>query len=419
MTRLQDVRLYSVGEKLDLESSVDFRVVLDNLRRRWWVIAVSVVVVCGIVFVQETRLQMNPSGQVLVERTYETRSKSQVLGLVRIDTASITPSPNLASQLAILNSDMTRTRLQKQLKTTSVVEVSRSEPRFTITDGVDEENNAVSFLTSGIPSTSFRCVGESKQSCSVLIDAYVDLTVDLQEAAISEGLRNGVILIDELVQSLKSRLTAEGIDRGLDESLRTEIAGLTTKRDALSTLLSAPLSNFVLISEDSRILGKSVSSMTPSTYGFALIVGLVAGLLVVIQLATMDRTIRHSWQVRRTAPELALIGSPVPRDNRTQATALAAAIDRASLNGFTHLLIAPLDPSLGSFVELSLSKSQSMLDVTIVDKETVTVEQLVKSAKQITVIVVKIGQTKCDELVEVIGLATSGGSYLGGVVLVA
>ena len=169
--------------------SVDLRSALDGIVRRWWVVLLSVVIAMGIVFAQDSGLRTEPAGNVIVERTYEAVVETDALDIVKIDPSSIVPVPSFDNQVAILTSSETLDQLREQTDSDAEVSVTRSEPKFTIVETIDDLNNRVSFLSTGTPAYTFRCIGKAEDSCNDLIDAYVSKTVELRKESVLGGLR--------------------------------------------------------------------------------------------------------------------------------------------------------------------------------------------------------------------------------------
>jgi hypothetical protein len=65
--------------------SVDLRSALDGVARRWWLVALSVLVAVGIVFAQDSGLRSEPNGKVVVDRTYEAVIETDELAIVKVD----------------------------------------------------------------------------------------------------------------------------------------------------------------------------------------------------------------------------------------------------------------------------------------------------------------------------------------------
>ena len=399
--------------------SVDLRSALDGVARRWWLVALSVLVAVGIVFAQDSGLRNEPNGKVVVDRTYEAVNETDELAIVKVDPSAIVPVPSFDNQIAILESEETLEALRKSTGIEASLDVSRSEPKFTITDSLDELNNRVSFLSSGTPSYVFQCVAVDRESCNTILDAFVAKTIEKRKESILGGLNGGLTLMEKLIATGQDRLTSGALDESQRTAQRTEIAMLTTKRDALSEAASKITGELILVTEDSFVQGRTTASVTSSTYGFGFGVGLIVGLLLALQLAALDKTIRYSWQIRRVSKTVPILGSPVARADDAQSVALAAALEHARVGGATSALIYAPDKDLVGFAQDVLKRVPQSSGPIVESLDSATVDQLAGGDSRSVIVLIKAGRTTRHELTESIGLLTSGGNRLLGVALIS
>ena len=398
--------------------SVDLRSALDGVARRWWVVVACVVVAIGVVFAQGSGLQSEPDGNVVVERVYEAAVEIDELSIVRIDPSAITPVPSFDNQLGILRSDATLEELRGIANSQDAVEVTRTEPKFTIVETIDDLNNRVSFLSTGTPAYTFRCIGAAMDSCSRLIDAFASKTTQLRKESVLGGLEGGLSLTSTLIEDAQERLEGGSLDAERRSAQLTELASLVTKRDALQLAASRVTGELTLVSEGSWVEGKTTDSVTASTYGFGFGVGLVLGVLLALQLAAMDKRVRHAWQVRRVDQNLNVIGSPFARHDQGQVTAIAAALQSAQRDGARSALVVAEHPSLVDFARTMVAEVPGLATTIVESTNTPTVDQLSSSSSQVALVLVKAGHTTRRALAESIGIVTAGGSRLLGVALI-
>lgn len=398
--------------------SVDLRSALDGVARRWWVVAACVVVAVGVVFAQSSGLQSEPDGNVVVERVYEAAVEIDELSIVKIDPSAITPVPSFDNQLGILRSDATLEELRGVANSQDAVEVTRTEPKFTIVETIDDLNNRVSFLSTGTPAYTFRCIGTGMDSCSRLIDAFVAKTTQLRKESVLGGLEGGLTLTSTLIDVAQERLRVGSLEAQQRSAQLTELASLITKHDALELAASRVSGELTLVSEGSWVEGKTTDSVAASTYGFGFGVGLVLGVLLALQLAAMDKRIRHAWQVRRVDLNLNVIGSPFARHDAGQVTAIAAALQSAQRDGARSALVVAEHPSLVDFARTMVVEVSGLATTIVESTNTPTVDQLSSASSQVAVVLVKAGHTTRQALAESIGIVTAGGSRLLGVALI-
>ena len=398
--------------------SVDLRSALDGIVRRWWVVLLSVVIAMGVVFAQDSGLRTEPAGNVIVERTYEAVVETDALDIVKIDPSSIVPVPSFDNQVAILTSSETLDQLRQQTGSDAEVGVTRSEPKFTIVETIDDLNNRISFLSTGTPAYTFRCISEAEGSCNDLIDAYVSKTVELRKESVLGGLEGGFQLVTDLIATAEERLMDGSLTSEQLSAQRVELASLTTKRDALEETRQMITGNLILVTQGSWTEGKTTASVSASSYGFGFGVGLVIGLLIALQLAALDKTIRHGWQVRRVSNALPIVGSPFGSDSTGQKVALASALKHAHSTGASSALIVTHDQSLSPFADEVLRLVPKIPGTIVTLASDASVQQLAGGSERAVLILVKTGLTTRHQLAETLGQVAAGGNRILGVSLV-
>jgi hypothetical protein len=399
--------------------TVDLRAALDGILRRWWIVVLSIIVAIGLVFAQDSGLQSEPSGSVIVERTYEALVETDALEVVKIDPAAVVPVPSFDNQLAILRSQETLDNLRQVAGSDASVEVSRSEPKFTIVETIDDLNNKVSFLSTGTPAYTFRCVGSDEQSCNDLIDAFAAKTVEVRKESVLGGLDDGLALITDLISKAEDRLADGSLNQAQVSPQRVELASLITKRDALENVRATVTGGLISVTQGSWTEGKTTSSVSASTYGFGLGVGLIVGILLALQLTALDKTIRHAWQVRRVDEHLRILGSPFGNRDSGQKTSLASSLRHAQATGATSAIVITHDQSLNDFANEVLGLVPDVSGSILVSPADATVEQLAQGASCAVIVLVKAGETTRRQLAESLGLIASGRSRVLGVALIS
>jgi hypothetical protein len=405
---------------IDVEiPSIELRSALDGVARRWWVVASCMLIAVVLVFVQQSGPGSRGEGTSLVlERRYEAVIETDELNVVKIDPSAIVPVPSFDNQLSIISADETSEKLRRQTQTDAVVEVTRSEPKFTLTDSLDEGNNRISFLSTGTPSYAFRCIGKDVDSCTRLIDAYVSMTIELRRESVLGGLEGGLTLLASLIEAAEERIALPALSEAQRTAEITELASLLTKRDALELIGSKITGKLILIDEGSLSAPAVPRSEMVSSYVFGLAVGLVIGILLALQLAVMDKRVRHGWQVRSVGRGASLIGSPVASDSSSQAIALASSLSQAHRSGAETTLLIELGPELRSFSEQILNNVDQTRVVVIDDVNAITADQLIGNETRSVLILAKAGRTTRGQLAESIGLVTAGRRGLIGIALI-
>jgi hypothetical protein len=397
-------------------SSIDLRSALYGVGRRWWVVASCIVIALILGYGQESGFSSSQNDEFTAfQKVYEPVIETDELGIVKVEPSSIVPVPSFDNQLEILRSPETLQRIQEQTGLDTVVEITRSEPKFTIVNTIDQLNNNVSFLATGTPSYTFRCIGTSADVCEPMITAFVAETEKLRKESILVGLDSGIALLDGLIEQESANLaTASSEERSAHTA---QVVDLTVKRNALTTARDQITGKMLLISEDSWGFGGQSSDGAASTYGFAASVGLIIGLLIALQLAAIDRRVRYAWQIQRLGGELRVLGSPFPRSDEAQRVALASALRAGRDHGRTSALIVTTDPSLTPFAQQVLSMNPDMSGSVISAIDQGSLLELAHNTNGV-IVLAKAGVTTRRGLAETLGLVTSGGAHLLGVALI-
>ena len=397
---------------------VDLRSAIEGAARRWWVILVSVLVAIGVVFAQDSGLRSSANGDVVVTRTYEAVAETNDLNIVKVDPSLIVPVPSFDNQLAILQSNETRLALQELTGSDAAVDVTRSESKFTIVETLDDANNRVSFLATGTPSYTVRCVGKVIKACETLLDAYATKIAELRKESVLGGVSAGLSLVESLIDTAEKRLASGEFAPELRRSQQDQLAQLLTSRDALEAIQETITGRVIFIDQQVSVTGKSTSSATSSTYGFGLGVGLIAGILLALQLAALDKTIRHRWQIYRVNENIPVIGSHSARSDDVQLAAIASALSTARTNGAKSSLIVAQHDSLAEFATKVSGVASGMQSEVVGSIESMNVDQLAGGSTRVVIVLIKAGITTRNQLADTVGLVTSGGNRLIGVALI-
>lgn len=399
-------------------SSVDLRAALSGVVRRWWVVLVCVIVALALGFVQESGIGSdNAKVFVGVKKVYEPVIETDELGVVQVEPSSIVPVPSFDNQLEILQSDETLARLREQTGLNTGVEVTRSEPKFTIVNTVDQLNNTVSFLATGTPSYTYLCYGATRDDCDPMIDAYVAETISMRKESILAGLAGGISLLDGLIESTATAASDATISPEERAAQAAKVVDLRTKRNAMTTAREQITGKMILVSEDSWIQDLKSSSGPVSAYVFAASVGLIVGLLLALQLAALDKRIRHARQIHRLASEVRVLGSPFPRSDTAQATSIAAHILAATDDGRRSAVIVAPDSESTSFAHEILKIAPRANGVVMSGVNEGALEVLASNSRVI-VVLASAGVTTKRELAETLGLVSTGQNQVLGVALI-
>lgn len=261
--------------------SFDLTATRDVVARNWWIIPLTMLIGSGLMFWQESDLRTTPSYFTLT-RTYEPLDETSALSIVGIDTDSISPSPSESNQLIILQSDGIKNQVLGTISSSVNVKVERTDKYFAIDTKTDDNGaNQFSFRPSLSASYVFSCVEKSESNCDLALDSYLGALIKIRSDSTKEGLRNSIQLVDSLLQSSDklSELTKEK---------------LLVQKIALQKSVELASGSLSLILESKYLGGNEISNVDTSTYIFGLLIGLIIGILILLQLIVSDEKIRSA-----------------------------------------------------------------------------------------------------------------------------
>ena len=404
------------------QSTFDLRGVLDTLRLRWWIVLLSIIVAVFAVFIQETNSKAPTDGYlVTVYKTYEAKIETSALQIAQVDPSAVVPFPSFESQLGVLQSGDTATELLARAGVDAVVAVTRSEPKFTMVDTLDEANNRVTFLSRGTTSYTYMCRAANVEDCNKLIDAYVLKTSELRKEGTIGGLEVGQKLISELLMAGEADLNdlrSTGAPATSIAALENKLVDLKTKSDALEFTADEIAGTLEFASEAIIEDGAAASFVKKSSYLYGLIFGLIVGLLIVSQLGITDKKIRSKRQINRGRPSLPVLGDVATGSGLQEGIAAVVASARAhSINLVRVVGLGGESSTLSSFNNEVAKHSLQVAPLPLFS--TLTAEALLAPANSAMLLVAVKGVSRIDSLQQAAEAAQLAGNQVLGVLLVS
>ena len=404
------------------QSTFDLRGVLDTLRLRWWIVLLSIIVAVFAVFIQETNSKAPTDGYlVTVYKTYEAKIETSALQIAQVDPSAVVPFPSFESQLGVLQSGDTATELLVRAGVDAVVAVTRSEPKFTMVDTLDEANNRVTFLSRGTTSYTYMCRAANVEDCNKLIDAYVLKTSELRKEGTIGGLEVGQKLISELLMAGEADLNdlrSTGAPATSIAALENKLVDLKTKSDALEFTADEIAGTLEFASEAIIEDGAAATFVKKSSYLYGLIFGLFVGLLIVSQLGITDKKIRSKRQINRGRPSLPVLGDVATGSGLQEGIAAVVASARAhSINLVRVVGLGGESSTLSSFNNEVAKHSLQVAPLPLFS--TLTAEALLAPANSAMLLVAVKGVSRTDSLQQAVEAAQLAGNQVLGVLLVS
>ena len=404
------------------QSTFDLRGVLDTLRLRWWIVLLSIIVAVFAVFIQETNSKAPTDGYlVTVYKTYEAKIETSALQIAQVDPSAVVPFPSFESQLGVLQSGDTATELLARAGVDAVVAVTRSEPKFTMVDTLDEANNRVTFLSRGTTSYTYMCRAANVEDCNKLIAAYVLKTSELRKEGTIGGLEVGQKLISELLMAGEADLNdlrSTGAPATSIAALENKLVDLKTKSDALEFTTDEIAGKLEFASEVIVEDGAAASFVKKSSYLYGLIFGLIVGLLIVSQLGITDKKIRSKRQINRGRPSLPVLGDVATGSGLQEGIAAVVASARAhSINLVRVVGLGGESSTLSSFNNEVAKHSLQVAPLPLFS--TLTADALLAPANSAMLLVAVKGVSRIDSLQQAVEAAQLAGNQVLGVLLVS
>ena len=404
------------------QSTFDLRGVLDTLRLRWWIVLLSIIVAVFAVFIQETNSKAPTDGYlVTVYKTYEAKIETSALQIAQVDPSAVVPFPSFESQLGVLQSGDTATELLARAGVDAVVAVTRSEPKFTMVDTLDEANNRVTFLSRGTTSYTYMCRAANVEDCNKLIAAYVLKTSELRKEGTIGGLEVGQKLISELLMAGEADLNdlrSTGAPATSIAALENKLVDLKTKSDALEFTADEIAGTLEFASEAIIEDGAAASFVKKSSYLYGLIFGLIVGLLIVSQLGITDKKIRSKRQINRGRPSLPVLGDVATGSGLQEG--IAAVVASARAHSINLVRVVGLGGDSSTLSSLNSEIAKHSLQVTQMPIfSTLTAEALLAPANSAMLLVAVKGVSRIDSLQQAVEAAQLAGNQVLGVLLVS
>jgi hypothetical protein len=382
----------------------------------------SIIVAVFAVFIQETNSKAPTDGYlVTVYKTYEAKIETSALQIAQVDPSAVVPFPSFESQLGVLQSGDTATELLARAGVDAVVAVTRSEPKFTMVDTLDEANNRVTFLSRGTTSYTYMCRAANVEDCNKIIDAYVLKTSELRKEGTIGGLEVGQKLISELLMAGEADLNdlrSTGAPATSIAALENKLVDLKTKSDALEFTADEIAGTLEFASEAIIEDGAAASFVKKSSYLYGLIFGLIVGLLIVSQLGITDKKIRSKRQINRGRPSLPVLGDVATGSGLQEGIAAVVASARAhSINLVRVVGLGGESSTLSSFNNEVAKHSLQVAPLPLFS--TLTAEALLAPANSAMLLVAVKGVSRIDSLQQAVEAAQLAGNQVLGLLLVS
>ena len=385
----------------------DSEAILRVIAQKWWIVPITMLLGLSLMFLQESDLQTSPRYFTLTQ-AFEPLDEAGPISIVELDPSLIRPFPSEQNQLAILLSETTREQILKDIKGDVEINVTRSEPNFSLTSSLgDEGKNRFSFVSFGSSSYTFTCTETDPINCQTVIDSFVARLISIRAEATKTGLKNSIKLIDSLLSSPKNISTAAS-------------EKLSLQRDALNKSIDLATGHMMLVSEGEYFGGEQVTTVGRSTYLFGLLIGLILGWLILLQLIFSDGKVRGAKQLVDLVGYKQFLGELSAKNQTISLQHLAAAIKSAhTIKKATVLrLVAIGDDAIGDQTTKALAKILSCKVVSAGQIKSLDAKSLAPTTDAPVILLAKKHRSESSELQTAWTVVEKSGNTILGVILV-
>ena len=407
---------------LNRGNEIDLGRLLTALKLRWWLLPVSVVLVLAAVLIQPQLSGSDANqGLLTVTKAFEAKIETAPLSIIGFDPGATTPFPSFDNQLAALQDPVFVEKIQSSIPSPVQVAVTRSEPKFTMVDTIDESNNRVTFLSRGTSSYVFSCVSVDEQACLLGIDGYAQEVSRLRYESITSGLRTNVDFLDQLIKSAVSRLdviasTSDSYSIAAEE---TGLVDLNNKRQAVTEIIDQISGELQEVSTSTNQL-VAKPKYTPTSFGFGIIFGLVIGILIALQLALIDKRVRSERDISVLNPEVKYLGrfslQQIEGTSIPVIAAILSNIENTAVSTVRFVSVSDKVPTSTSLLFESLSRRQISCELLLASKD-LTVDTLLPTSKSAIVYLISTEKDRIDQWLPAHSAFTNAGNQILGCAL--
>jgi hypothetical protein len=238
------------------------------------------------------------------------------------------------------------------------------------------------------------------------LDSYLSALIKIRSDSTKKGLQNSIQLVDSLLQSSDqlSELTREN---------------LIVQKMALEKSVETASGSLSLVLESKYLGGNEISNVDTSTYIFGLLIGLMIGILILLQLIVSDEKIRSAKKLIDLVGDENFLGEISKQVKSSSIQHLASAIRGANTNGFSKLRLVPVGDH-NSNIELE-SQLAEILSVQVLLTESIAnfdANALSPDSSILYILVVQKNSAKIADLRSTWAIIDRSGNQILGTVLV-
>jgi len=302
-------------------------------RKKWWVVPFTMLIGLGLMFWQESDLQTE-ARYFSLTRMYEPTDEGAPLTLAGVNADLISQFPSETNQSEILESEEVKQKVQAKFDREISLLVRPFDKTFALNTETDGAAiTKFSFKPSRRFSYEMTCVERDELNCSAALDAYADELQAIRLSATKAGYANSIKLLDALL--------ASDLQLSTDDTSRLKL-----QRAAFDEAIALATGEITQISESKYFGGETVETVDRRSYIFGLLIGLVFGLLILIQLVVTDSKIRSAKALIAAVGYENYLGEASSNDESNSLQLFASAIRGASTSTISSIKVLPIGTSV-------------------------------------------------------------------------
>ena len=309
--------------------SFDLETFAEVARKKWWTVPLTMLIGLTLMFWQESDLQTE-ARYFSLTRMYEPIDEGAPLTLVGVNTDLIGQFPDETNQAVLLESAEIKQKIQANFDREVNLSVKPFDKTFSLNTETDGPAvTKFSFKPSRRFSYELTCVEVDEKNCAEALNLYAQELRSIRLNATKAGFANSIKLIDSLL--------AADIQLSPDDLSR-----LNLQKNAFDQAITLANGEVTQISERKYLEGETVQTVDMKTYLFGLLVGLVIGIIILIQSVVTDSKIRSARSLITATNYEKYLGEATSTTDSNSLQLLAATLRGSSPNDIQLIKVLPI-----------------------------------------------------------------------------
>lgn len=259
---------------------------VDTLTSKWWILLLTTAIATGVLFAQDSQLDVEPARVETVRRLAGVEELSSLVAL-EIDAQAFAPILSIGGEIARFNSQAANAERNTANNFDVELLVSQVPGDFNVVNReVTERNTVYSYVSVGTGIFTFSCTEASEKDCERALDIGVAEFEDGRSAAIRASIAAVADTLEARLTAVRELISTSTSDTALLAQRQLE-AELFSQISVLRSATKGAAFSFRLIDERVEPKSATVTSVTASTYFLGIIIGLLVGSLIILQFAVL------------------------------------------------------------------------------------------------------------------------------------